>query len=339
VPVAVALIVLLAARADAQTARLGGTVSDKDGHALPWTSITATCGDATATAVTDISGRFDFDAVPIGPCRLIVVTPSAEVIVQHVMVPVSGTAASVEVPSRDQPKPSSSDGLAARGETPPAFGAPSAAAALGTPFGRRCIPADCVAPPSNIPDILSRRALSAGRLAALDATADFHHGLLAATLLAVDNLPMNAESMNRIRLSDQWWMGGAFQADTVRPLAGFGPTWLATAGMTYITAGMQVTTSASARRGYDLPLFMVQPIGSNELLRSDGMSIVSGSRSAVIWDTELRVRRRLKTSRAGQVDFVVEGLNLLNLNRFADRPPISPTLTSRTLRCGLVFTF
>src|SRR6266545_3987417 len=69
--------------------------------------------------------------------------------------------------------------LAARGETPPAFGAPSAAAALGTPFGRRCIPADCVAPPSNIRHILSRRALSAGRLAALGATADFHHGLLA----------------------------------------------------------------------------------------------------------------------------------------------------------------
>ena len=55
--------------------------------------------------------------------------------------------------------------LAARGESP-------------TAFGRRCIPADCVAPPSNIPDILGRRALSAGRLAALGATPDFHHGLL-----------------------------------------------------------------------------------------------------------------------------------------------------------------
>src|SRR5213596_2194466 len=85
--------------------------------------------------------------------------------------------------------------LAARGETPAAFGAPSAAAALGTPFGRRCIPAptptrwetrvggpgaDCVAPPSHIPDMLGRRALSAGRLAALGATPDFHHGLPAA---------------------------------------------------------------------------------------------------------------------------------------------------------------
>src|SRR5207249_8911379 len=98
---------------------------------------------------------------------------------------------------------------AARGESPAAF-------------GRRCIPAptptrwetrvggpgaDCVAPPSNIPDIAPHRAQdarwgprsavvaplrrgphgadrapwggSAGRLAALGATPDFHHGLLA----------------------------------------------------------------------------------------------------------------------------------------------------------------
>jgi enediyne biosynthesis protein E4 len=57
--------------------------------------------------------------------------------------------------------------LAARGATPSAF-------------ERRCIPAGCVAPPSNIPDILSRRALPAGRLAVLGATMDLHHGLLAA---------------------------------------------------------------------------------------------------------------------------------------------------------------
>src|SRR5438034_3354205 len=89
--------------------------------------------------------------------------------------------------------------LAARGETPAAF-------------GRRCIPADCVAPPSNIPDIAPHRAQDArwgprsavvaplrrgphgadcapwggtsGRLAALGATPDFHHGLLG--LIAAD---------------------------------------------------------------------------------------------------------------------------------------------------------
>src|SRR5206468_7445506 len=56
--------------------------------------------------------------------------------------------------------------LTARGETPAAF-------------GRRCIPAGCVAPRSNTPGILARRALPSGRIAALGATLDFHHGLLA----------------------------------------------------------------------------------------------------------------------------------------------------------------
>ena len=57
--------------------------------------------------------------------------------------------------------------LAARGATPSAF-------------ERRCIPSGCVAPPSNIPDILGRHALPAGRITALGATMDLHHGLLAA---------------------------------------------------------------------------------------------------------------------------------------------------------------
>src|SRR4029077_11137920 len=45
-------------------------------------------------------------------------------------------------------------------------------------FDGRCILAGCVALPSNIPDILGHRALSARRLARLGATPDFHHGLL-----------------------------------------------------------------------------------------------------------------------------------------------------------------
>src|SRR3989442_10535656 len=56
-------------------------------------------------------------------------------------------------------------GLTARGESLAAFDG-------------RCIPAGYVAPPSNTPGILSRRALPSGRLARLGATPDFHHGLL-----------------------------------------------------------------------------------------------------------------------------------------------------------------
>src|SRR5688572_21106137 len=57
-------------------------------------------------------------------------------------------------------------GLAARGASPAAF-------------DRRCIPPRCVAPASNTPGILGRRALPAGRIAGLGATRDLHHGLLA----------------------------------------------------------------------------------------------------------------------------------------------------------------
>jgi DtxR family Mn-dependent transcriptional regulator len=53
--------------------------------------------------------------------------------------------------------------LAARGASPAAI-------------GRGCIPPDCVAPPSHIPDMLGRRALPGGRIPALGATPDLHHG-------------------------------------------------------------------------------------------------------------------------------------------------------------------
>src|SRR6266850_1760870 len=64
--------------------------------------------------------------------------------------------------------PAMSSDLAARGESLAAFDG-------------RCIPAGCVAPRSNTPGILGRRALPSGRLARLGATPDFRHGLLGFT--------------------------------------------------------------------------------------------------------------------------------------------------------------
>src|SRR5205814_143300 len=55
---------------------------------------------------------------------------------------------------------------------------PAARAEMPAAFGRRCIPANCVAPPLHMDDMLGRRALLAGRLAALGATPAFRHGLL-----------------------------------------------------------------------------------------------------------------------------------------------------------------
>ena len=47
-----------------------------------------------------------------------------------------------------------------------------------TAFDRRCIPAVCVARPSNMLNIFSPRAWSAGRITGLGARQHFHHGLL-----------------------------------------------------------------------------------------------------------------------------------------------------------------
>ena len=47
-----------------------------------------------------------------------------------------------------------------------------------TAFDRRCIPAVCVARPSNMLNTFSPRAWSAGRITGLGARQHFHHGLL-----------------------------------------------------------------------------------------------------------------------------------------------------------------
>src|SRR6266478_7891595 len=85
-------------------------------------------------------------------------------------------------------------GLPARGESLAAFDG-------------RCIPAGCVAPRSNTPGILGRRALLAGRLARLGATPDFHHGLLTRGLIA---------GMSRIiGLAFALFIASAFDGSTV----------------------------------------------------------------------------------------------------------------------------
>src|SRR5436309_11948290 len=92
---------------------------------------------------------------------------------------------------------------AARGEAPAVF-------------GRRCIPADCVAPRSNIGHILARRALSAGRLAGLGATLEFHHGLLtargrsgdyatvSALLARKQKAPRKSSSLRSLKVTDSF---------------------------------------------------------------------------------------------------------------------------------------
>ena len=63
-------------------------------------------------------------------------------------------------------------------------------------FDGRCIPAGCVAPRSNTPGILGRRALPSGRIARLGATPDFHHRLLNGFI------PLVALQLSAIKIGD-----------------------------------------------------------------------------------------------------------------------------------------
>ena len=83
---------------------------------------------------------------------------------------------------------------------------------------------------------------------------------------------------------------------------------------------------------------MAEPVDSDAMLTSGAMSYLDTSRTPVLWDTKMRVRKPVKT-RGDQIDFVSEGVNLLNVNRSQAASRISPTLTSRTLRFGVVFGF
>src|SRR5437899_7982659 len=70
-------------------------------------------------------------------------------------------------------------------------------------FDGRCIPAGCVAPRSNTPGILGRRALPAGRLARLGATPDSQHGLPGACPRNV-NTPLERSKRGATPRTKRW---------------------------------------------------------------------------------------------------------------------------------------
>lgn len=131
---------------------------------------------------------------------------------------------------------------------------------------------------------------------------------------------------------------GLFQPDTSRIGGGFGAAWQATAAASYtVGGGIEVSAALLGRRGYEAPLFMTTAAGSDVAIATAAQNIVATSRVPVIWDTRLRVRRRVFTRGGLNVDLVAEAINLVNAN--IAREEISSTLTSRTFRFGVLFGF
>jgi hypothetical protein len=129
------------------------------------------------------------------------------------------------------------------------------------------------------------------------------------------------------------------QTDIAGTTASFGPVWRMKVGIRFdAPGGVQFTASAIARRGYSLPIAMMQPLGSDvQLTDSSHPSLLFGA-APILWDTELRIRKTFISTDALDLDGVAEAFNLLNLNRGAETEK-TPVLTSPTIRAGVFLGF
>jgi hypothetical protein len=131
-----------------------------------------------------------------------------------------------------------------------------------------------------------------------------------------------------------------FQNDVARTTTSFGPAWRMKVGVRYdARGGLQFTASAIARRGYSLPVAMMQPLGSDVQLPDHSHPSLLFGAAPILWDTELRIRKTFIASDTLDLDGVVEAFNLLNLNRGAEPTEKTPALTSPTIRGGVLVGF
>jgi hypothetical protein len=107
-----------------------------------------------------------------------------------------------------------------------------------------------------------------------------------------------------------------------------------------LPGGFEVVANVVGRRGYDRPLFMSESLGSDSIAPNAAPYYVDTSGAPVLWETELRARKRLKSAGSLQIDFVGEAFNTLCMNAMQNSSPVSsPTFHSRTLRFGFVFSW
>src|SRR3989454_5385614 len=119
-------------------------------------------------------------------------------------------------------------------------------------FDGRCIPGGCVAPPSNTPGILGRRALPAGRLARLGATPDFHRGLLAqrgqaaapTKPMMVEDVFKNVQALKGIGVDDFLLTMGIMSAAVGSDCVGCHPS----AGTDHVDWALDTPRKRTARR-------------------------------------------------------------------------------------------
>jgi hypothetical protein len=133
---------------------------------------------------------------------------------------------------------------------------------------------------------------------------------------------------------------GLFETDIARTTWSFGQTWQLKTGIRYeAPGGVQFSASVIGRRGYSLPIAMMQPLGSDvQVTDPSNTSLLFGA-APIQWDTELRVRKTFISSDAMDLAGIAEVFNLVNVNRGVQQTEKTPLLISPTIRAGVLVGF
>jgi hypothetical protein len=132
-----------------------------------------------------------------------------------------------------------------------------------------------------------------------------------------------------------------FQPDITATTPSLGATWRVTTGLRVnAPGGVQISTNAVVRRGYALPVAMVQMLGSDVQLPETGTAAVLEFNAAPTrWDSEIRVSKTITSKGPVDVTIVGEAINLQNSGKAPGATPSETMLNSRTVRAGVVLGF
>lgn len=105
-----------------------------------------------------------------------------------------------------------------------------------------------------------------------------------------------------------------------------------------LPGGVQLSASLVGRRGGDLPLYAAESAGGTITAERRVLSVWDANTS-VLWDTQIRAVKRIKSSGTVHIDAIGEILNLVNVTPAAPLNPTASLLTSRALRAGISISY
>jgi hypothetical protein len=142
--------------------------------------------------------------------------------------------------------------------------------------------------------------------------------------LSEGSLKTDSLTDRAVHLGGPWSVKSRFVPRSGSSQAGFGSEWI-TKTTAHVQVGrfVQLGVGVIGRRGYDRPLFMAEPLGSDAIAFSGPGFYFDTSNAPFRWDTEVRITKRIASTRSVYVDAVGEALNLFSVTQ-----PTSSSISS-----------